>query len=183
MPRGFGLDAFFAQVLYGPFLIVILPVLTFFLLRSIFYKRKKRVEATDPDEILNFSFAWLIPVLAIRTLEWSTVPDPVNLVLVPVLCVALLLSLSICIRALEGISILIIIAAVLGLLIFSFSASVAPWGFITHRFWIGIAATAVSLVGALALELPLMFRIHGAHKRRKAEKNTISEMSETLPQA
>jgi hypothetical protein len=167
VPRGFGLDAFVAQILFGPFMIVILPVLSYFLLNRYLYHRSTRPDTKDPDEILNFSFAWLTPVLAIRTLEWNSVPDPVNLVLVPVLCTSLLLSLAACIRALGEIRILPIIAAVLGLIVFPFSASAAPWALSTHRFWIGFAASSVSILGVVGLETPLILRICTVIKSRK----------------
>jgi len=168
VPRSFGLDAFISQVLFGPFMIVIMPFLAYFLLKKYLYHRNTRRDATDPDESLNFSFAWLTPVLAIRTLEWNSIPDPVNLVLVPVLCVALLLSLTVCMKALGEIRILPIIAAVLGLIVFPFSASAAPWGFSTHRFWIGFTASSVSIVGTVAVELPLILRVRAILKSRKS---------------
>ncbi len=177
IPRGFGLDALAAQVLFGPFMIVIMPIMAYFLLKKYLYHRNARREATDTEEILNFSFAWLVPVFAIRTLEWSAIPDPVNLVLVPVLSAALLLSLKVCIKALGAIRNLPILAGALGLIAFSFSASVAPWGFITHRFWMGLAGASVTLIGAMVLETPLILRIRSVLKSRK------SEIHEGIPQA
>ena len=142
-PGGFGLSRW----LNGLVDIVVLPVfipLLVYLFLVIF-----KVVVGNVD-FANFALLWLIPGAGIRAVSWSSINDPVLLVLVPVLWTALAVGIHFFIKI-----IMVFhewykrIPAILAILLMPFLAATSWWAFYSQRFNHGAIFLAFAIVPML----------------------------------
>ncbi|MFA6507575.1 MAG: hypothetical protein WCT14_15850 [Treponemataceae bacterium] len=143
--RGYGFAAFAVQLIDGAPYDALLPIACYAFLRR-FGRPRRRFDET---EAVNFSLAWLVPICALRSIYWSSVPDPVRLVIIPILFVSLAVSFPHWIRkALDeyGLSQAI---AIIVVVLSPLTVAGVSWAFFTHRPIFGLvffcAACAVSI--------------------------------------
>ena len=128
-PGGFG----FSRWLFGFFEIVSLPVLipfVFYLLILIFSGFSSNVDFGD------FSLLWLIPVGALRALSWSSMNDPILLVMSPLLWTALAVGISFFISRMAS-GPLFAFVGILCIIILPLSAAATYWAFFSQQTILG----------------------------------------------
>jgi hypothetical protein len=137
-PGGFG----FSRWLFGFFEIVSLPILIPFvayLLMLIF-----RGFSSESD-FANFSLLWLIPIGALRALSWSSMNDPILLVMAPLLWTALAVGISFFInRMASSFNPLFAIVAILSIIILPISAAATYWAFFSQQTLLGFVLLFVT---------------------------------------
>lgn len=149
--RGFGLSAFLTQLIDGAPFDGLLPAACYALLRRFGTPRRP----FDAEEAVSFSLAWLVPVCAFRSIYWSSVPDPVRLILVPILFVVLASSFPYWIRrALDeyGLS---QAAAIAAAILAPLGAAAVSWSFFTCRPVLGAFSFFAVCAAAIPPMLPL----------------------------
>lgn len=154
--RGFGWVFFLQQLVDGPVFDALLPLAAYVLICRF-------VPPTGrPSEkgAVAFSLAWLAPVAAARAFSWSHVPDPAELVAVPVLMTSLVLvvPLAVCAAASEyGFR---QAAAIAGAIAAPVVATFSSWGFLTDRPLVGFPAFVACVAAGLLVirsEVPGVF--------------------------
>ena len=145
-PGGFG----FSRWMSGFVDIVVLPALAP-LLVYLFFVCLKIVSGTL--DFANFSLLWLIPGAAIRVVSWSSMVDPILLVLVPVLWTSIAVGIPFFINIILNGRIFAIILASLGILVVPCAASFSYWAFFSQKASLGFllcfvaaAPMAVSMI-------------------------------------
>ena len=142
-PGGFGLSRWASACVD----IVVLPVLAP-LLVYLFLICCKIVTGTA--DFANFALLWLIPGAAIRAVSWSSLHDPILLVLVPVLWCAIAVGESLFVKLIQNGRIFVIILSALAIVIIPFAAASSYWAFFSQKTSMGFlffaAATAPMLV-------------------------------------
>jgi len=143
---GFGIS----RLISGCVDIIVLPALTpFFVYLLLLLFRA----VTGTADFTGFALLWLIPGAVVRALGWSSLRDPVLLVLVPVLWTAIAVGLSFLIRLIQSGRVLVIIPASLGILIIPTAAACSYWAFYAHNNTYGFiflsAASAAALVSVI----------------------------------
>jgi hypothetical protein len=137
-PGGFG----FSRWLFGFFEIVSMPVLIPFaayLLMLVF-----RGFSSDAD-FANFSLLWLIPVGALRALSWSSMNDPILLVMAPLLWTALAVGISFFIsRMASSFNPLFALIAILCIIILPISAAATYWAFFSQKTFLGFVLLVIT---------------------------------------
>jgi len=137
-PGGFG----FSRWLFGFFEIVSLPVLIpllAYLLMFVF-----RGFSSDAD-FANFSLLWLIPVGALRALSWSSMNDPILLVMAPLLWTALAVGISFFINWMTtSLNPFFAIISLLCIIILPISAAAAYWAFFSQQAILGFLLLIVT---------------------------------------
>jgi hypothetical protein len=89
-------------------------------------------------DITNFALLWLIPVGALRALGWSSLHDPILLVIVPMLWTALAIGIPYLIKWMtDNYNPFFTVIAVLCIIVLPVSASAAYWAFFSQRALIG----------------------------------------------
>jgi len=130
-PGGFG----FSRWLFGFFEIVSAPVLIPFvayLLMLVF-----RGFSSNAD-FAGFSLLWLIPVGALRALSWSSMNDPILLVMAPLLWTALAVGISFFINWMtSSFNPFFAIVSVLCIIILPVSAAATYWAFFSQQTLLG----------------------------------------------
>ena len=128
-PGGFG----YSRMLFGFVEIVSVPVLipfVFFLLILIFSGFSSNIDFAD------FSLLWLIPVGALRALSWSSMNDPILLVMAPLLWTALAVGISFFINGMAR-GPFFAIVGILCILILPLSAAATYWAFFSQQTLLG----------------------------------------------
>jgi len=130
-PGGFG----FSRWLFGFVEIVSMPVLIPFVVYLLmFVFRGFSINA----DFGNFSLLWLIPVGALRALSWSSMNDPILLVMAPLLWTALAVGISFFINWMSsGPNPFFIIIAIIFIMILPLSAASAYWAFFSQQTMLG----------------------------------------------
>lgn len=154
--RGFGLSAFASQLIDGATFDALLPLAAYSLLRKFGSRRP-----FDEEEAVAFSLAWLTPPCVSRAIFWSSVPDPVRLMAVPVLYAALALSLPYWIAKIIEEYGLHQAAAVAVAVLLPFAAAAATWALYTQRLLPG----AVFFCLAVSASIPSFRSAAGSRKR------------------
>lgn len=145
-PGGFGLWRWlsgFVDIVSVP---VLLPLLIYLILVC-----AKII--TGKIDFTNFALLWLIPVAAVRVVSWSSLADPILLVLVPVLWTAIAVGIPFFIGFCEDGRLYVIIPAVLGAAALPFLASCSYWTFYAQKTLFGFlflaAAAAPMLISVI----------------------------------
>ena len=142
-PGGFGLSRFLSAFIDIVSLPVLTPIIVFLLLINL------RLIQGNID-FANFSLLWLIPEAALRAISWSSVSDPILLVIVPILWASIAIGLSFFISLIQDTSVLIIILLSLAILLVPFAAAASYWAFFSQQTLMGflllLAAAAPMLV-------------------------------------
>ncbi len=131
--RSYGWLAFAAQLVDGAPLDALLPLGAYALIRRC--GRSKR--PYDANEAVSFSLAWLAPLCGFRAVYWSAVPDPVRLMIIPILFVFLSVSMPYWIQKVldefglsQAAAVVLVIAAPL-------VSAAATWALLTQRLILG----------------------------------------------
>jgi len=145
-PGGFGLSRWMSGFIDIVVLPALLPLLVYLFLVS--FK-----VITGTFDFANFALLWLIPLAAIRTVNWSSMNDPILLVLVPVLWTAIAAGIPFFINIILNSRIYIIIPASLAILVIPFASASSYWAFFSQKsllgFWSLLVAAAPMLVSLL----------------------------------
>jgi len=130
-PGGFG----YSRWIFGFFEIVSMPVLIPFIAYLIMFVF--RGFSLDAD-FANFSLLWLIPVGALRALSWSSMNDPILLVMAPLLWTALAVGISFFINWMtSSFNPFFAIISVLCIIILPLSAATTYWAFFSQQTMLG----------------------------------------------
>jgi len=130
-PKGF--DA--ATWIFGFMEIVSMPVLI--PLVVCFFMLLFRGFSGDAD-FANFALLWLIPIAALKALSWSATNDPILLIIVPLLWVAIAMGISFFINLIVSrCHPLLAILSVLCILILPIAAATSYWAFFSQYTLIG----------------------------------------------
>ncbi|MDR1588350.1 MAG: hypothetical protein LBS57_12925 [Treponema sp.] len=152
-PGGFGLSRWmsgFVDIVSLPALIPILVYLVF-----IFFK-----VFPDGADFTNFALLWLIPIAALRALSWSSLGDPILLVLVPLLWTAIAAGIPFFIGIITGSSRwYIVVPSTLCILGLPLAAATSYWALFSQRALIGFLLFFVTIV-PMTVSLTLAF-LHG----------------------
>jgi hypothetical protein len=142
-PGGFG----FSRWLFGFIDIISLPVLT----PIIIYAVLLMVRGLSGDaDFANFALLWIIPVAALRAINWSSRNDPLLLAAAPLLWTALAVGVSFFIELIADNSrIFITIPSVLCILILPTAAAGAYWAFFSQRLLYGFLMFLIVLIPAV----------------------------------
>ena len=146
-PGGFGVSRWVS----GFVDIVALPALAPLLI-YLFLVGFKIVSGTI--DFANFALLWLIPCGAIRTLSWSSLNDPILLILVPLLWTAIAVGIPFFIGIILKSRIIVIIPAFLAILIIPFAAVFSYWAFYAQKVSLGFlffSAAAVPMLVSMIL--------------------------------
>jgi hypothetical protein len=130
-PGGFGFSRWF----FGFFEIVSVPVLIPFVIYFLMYLFRGFSSNAD---FTNFTLLWLIPVGALRALSWSSMNDPILLVMAPLLWTALAAGISFLIKWIaECNNPFFAFLAVLCIIILPVTAATAYWAFFSQQIFLG----------------------------------------------
>jgi len=150
-PGGFGASRWlfgFIDIVSLPVIIPILVYLAMIIFRSI----------SGDGDFANFALLWLIPVGALRALDWSKLNDPILLVMVPMLWTAIAIGVSFFINWItESFNPFIAILAVLCMLILPAAAATSYWAFFSQHYLLGFGLLAV-------VYIPVVLVFTVAHK-------------------
>jgi len=153
VPGGFG----FSRILFGFVDIASLPVLVPLFLYFLILLFKGFHADVD---FANFALLWLIPVGALRALNWSSTNDPILLVMSPLLWTALAVGIPFFINLmLTRFSIFIAVISILFILILPILASLTYWAFFSQHELLGFIFLAITHI---PLGLSLFFDIKRA---------------------
>jgi len=136
-PGGFG----FSRWLFGFFEIVSMPVLIPFIAYFIMYMFGGFSDA----DFANFTLLWLIPVGALRALSWSSMNDPILLVMTPLLWTAIAVGISyLIIWMTNSYNPFISVLAILCMILLPLAASTAYWAFFSQQTLLGFLLLLVA---------------------------------------
>ena len=138
-PGGFGLSRWVS----GFVDIVILPVLIPLFIYLILFCFKF---ISGTYDFANFALLWLIPGAAMRAVSWSSMVDPILLVLVPVLWASLAVGIPFFINIILNNRIYIIIPASLGILVIPAAASCSYWAFFSQKASLGFLFCVIAVI-------------------------------------
>jgi hypothetical protein len=129
-PGGFG----FSRWLFGFFEIVSLPVILPFIAYFVMYMFGGFSDA----DFANFTLLWLIPVGALRALSWSSMNDPILLVMTPLLWTAIAVGISfLIIWMTNSYNPFISVLAILCMILLPVTAAAAYWAFFSQQTLLG----------------------------------------------
>jgi hypothetical protein len=129
-PGGFG----FSRWLFGFFEIVSMPALIPFIAYFIMYMFGGFSDA----DFANFTLLWLIPIGAFRALSWSSMNDPILLVMIPLLWTAIAVGISyLIIWMTNNYNPIISVFAILCMILLPVVASTAYWAFFSQQTLLG----------------------------------------------
>jgi hypothetical protein len=136
-PGGFG----FSRWLFGFFEIVSMPVLLPFIAYFVMYMFGGFSDA----DFANFTLLWLIPVGALRALSWSSMNDPILLVMTPLLWTAIAIGISfLIIWMTNSYNPFISVLAILCMILLPIAASTAYWAFFSQQTLLGFLLLLVA---------------------------------------
>jgi hypothetical protein len=142
--RGFGLSAFVSQMVDGVPFQVLPSIGVYALLRC-----RAKSGRFDVSEASNFALAWLVPFYAAYAVRWSSVPDPVRLVVMPTAAAALALAYAYWIRTFLDEYGLRRFGAGLILFALPFAAAGSAWAFFSCYELAGAALGILTLAAAV----------------------------------
>ncbi|WP_461247183.1 hypothetical protein [Treponema sp. R6D11] len=138
-PGGFG----FSRWLFGFFEIVSMPVILPFIAYFIMYI----FSGFSDVDFSNFTLLWLIPVGALRALTWSSMNDPILLVMAPLLWTALAVGISyLIIWMTNSYNPFISVLAILCMILLPITGAAAYWAFFSQQTILGFLFLIVAHV-------------------------------------
>jgi len=129
-PGGFGIYRWISGFVDIVVLPALLPIIVYLLLISF-----KIIGGTI--DFANFALLWLIPLAAIRTVNWSSMNDPILLVLVPILWTAIAIGIPFFINIIRNSRVYIIVPASLAILVIPFASASSYWAFFSQKSLLG----------------------------------------------
>jgi len=130
-PGGFGFSRWF----FGFIDIVSLPVIIPFLVCFLMLFLRGFSGEADPA---NFALLWLIPVGALRALEWSSGSDPILLVMVPLLWTAIAAGIPYFINLMtNSYNPFISAVSILSMIVLPVMAALTYWAFFSQYMLLG----------------------------------------------
>jgi len=146
VPEGFGLSRWMSGFIDFVGLPALAPLLVYLLLIGF-----KIISGTA--DFANFALLWLIPGAAIRAVNWSSLQDPILLVVVPILWTAIAVGIPFFITLIQNSRWFVIIPASLAILVIPFAAANSYWLFYSQKTSLGflflliaVISTPVSLI-------------------------------------
>jgi len=127
---GFGISRWVSGCIDIVVLPALVPIVVYFLLVSF-----KIITGTV--DFTNFALLWLIPGATIKAISWSSLHDPILLILVPVLWSAVAVGVSLFIRFIPEYGIFVIILCALAILAIPFAAASSYWAFFSQKTLMG----------------------------------------------
>jgi len=141
-PGGFGLSRWMSGCIDIVTVPALAPILMYLVLIGL------RIISGTAD-FANFALLWLIPGAAIKALGWSSLNDPVHLVLVPILWISIAVGISFFINLILNSRRWVIIPASLAILIIPFSAACSYWAFFSQMTLYGFLFLFTAAIPAL----------------------------------
>ena len=129
-PTGFGLSRWVSACIDIVALPVLAPLLIYLFLVSF------RIVSGTVD-FANFTLLWLIPGAAMRALSWSSLNDPILLVLVPLLWTAIAIGVPFFINIILKTQIAIIVLSCFAIITIPFAAASSYWAFYAQKSLLG----------------------------------------------
>ena len=121
----------------------ILPFLAYFLLT-----KSKIIK--NPVNLTGFTLLWLTPGAVFRSFFWSSLNDPILLIIVPILWTAIAVGVPFFIKLIQKGRNSVIVLSSLGILVLPFAAASSYWALFSHKTYLGFslffAAAAPMLV-------------------------------------
>jgi len=149
-PGGFG----FSRWVSGCVDIVVLPALAPLLVYFFLINFKIIMGTAD---FTNFALLWLIPGGAIRAMIWSSLGDPILLVLTPILWTAIAVGIPFFMNLILTSKRWVIVPASLGMLIIPFTAASSYWSFYSQKTTPGFLYLMAAVIPAfISMILPFM---------------------------
>ena len=136
-PSGFGLSRWMSGCIDIVVLPALAPLVVYFAL--IFFKI-----ISGTADFANFALLWLIPGAIIRSVSWSSLQDPILLILAPVLWTAIAVGVPFFINLIQNSHRLVIIPASLAIIIIPYAAANSYWAFFSQKNSLGILFLFVS---------------------------------------
>jgi hypothetical protein len=140
-PGGFGFSRWFSACIDIIGLPAALPFILWFGFAFL------RIISQDAD-FTNLAFLWLIPVAALRALNWSTQNDPILLLGVPLLWTAVVVGTGFFVRIIQNGWGIIIIPAAGGAIVLPLTAATSYWAFFSQHNITGFVLLGLTLVPA-----------------------------------
>ncbi|MDR2159868.1 MAG: hypothetical protein LBP23_07355 [Treponema sp.] len=153
-PGGFG----FSRWLSGFVDIVSLPVLLPLAVHFLFIVLKVLSGTAD---FAGFALLWTIPLAAIRAVSWSSVNDPILLVLVPLLWTSIAVGIPFFIHLIINGRTRTILLSILGILALPALAATVYWAFFSQRLFPGFGLLALTFIPLLVSAARSMARNGG----------------------
>jgi hypothetical protein len=142
-PHGFG----FSRWLYALVDIVVVPAALPFLAAPVLILCRPSRAGFDPR---IFALIWIVPEGVFRSIFWSAQPNPLYLILTPLLWTAVAAGLPLFIDLAHGRSRdILLVPCVLGMAVLPLAAATCFWAFFCQRLVLGAAILAVALVPAV----------------------------------
>jgi len=141
---GFGLDRWISVAVNIVALPVALPLAVAGMLAAL-----RALKA--PGGLADFALLWLIPVAAMRAVDWGAGRDPLFLVMTPVLWTLLVPGAALFAGVLFRSRWSLAVPAGLGLVALPLAATTSFWAFYAQNLILGIVLLVVSAVPALCL--------------------------------
>ena len=129
-PGGFGFNRFISGCIDIVSLPALIPVIVY-----LFFVNFKIIGGTM--DFAGFALLWLIPEAGIRAIGWSSLSDPILLVLVPVLWAAIAIGIAFFITLIQNSRGWLILLFSLAILLIPFAASASYWAFYSQKTLIG----------------------------------------------
>ena len=145
-PGGFGLSRWMSGLVDIVVFPVVAPILVYLLLFCL-----KLISGTA--DFASFALLWLIPGSILRALNWSAQPDPILLILVPILWTAIAVGIQFFVTIILNSRLFGIICSSFGILFIPFAAASSYWAFFSQLTSIGffflLAAATPMLVSMI----------------------------------
>ncbi|MCL2069963.1 MAG: hypothetical protein FWH19_03125 [Treponema sp.] len=129
-PGGFGFSRWLSGCIDIVALPVMIPIIVYFILTALNI-------ITGSISFANFALVWLLPGAVIKALTWTSLNDPIYLVLVPVLWTTIAVGVHFFIGFLQKNQWYMIILPFLGILAIPLAAASSYWAFFSHRSGLG----------------------------------------------
>lgn len=141
-PGGFGFSRWFSACVDIIGLPAALPFILWFGCAFL------RIIPQDTD-FTNLAFLWLIPMAALKALNWSTQNDPILLLGVPLLWTAVVAGMGFFVRIIQNGWGVIIIPAAGAAVVLPLTAATSYWAFFSQRNATGFILLGLTLVPAV----------------------------------
>ncbi|MDR1900445.1 MAG: hypothetical protein LBQ55_10585 [Treponema sp.] len=138
-PGGFGFSRWLSGFVDIVSLPVLIPLMVYFLF--VFFK-----VFSGAADFSGFALLWTIPVAAIRAVSWSSVNDPILLVLVPLLWTSIAVGIPFFVHIIINGRIQVVIPSALAIPAIPVLAATVYWAFFSQRILLGFGLLAAALI-------------------------------------